>query len=274
MKSNAAVQPATISAAKATPKVTPVKPAPLPEKVNKEKIDPIDFPLGGNALTCRVRCNSCIHFTGIPAPGLRKPCINLGVLDDRIPCSMYTTSPSKVLLATDRNMRYFADIIKHLPKGVLPKLAALLNQESRTRRYGFTFGQKVYFRLPTDDFLSNYRKAYVAFADSRYVYLSGEQHSVNYNCYLLHGSIYTIEQWRAIKATLIKQGKIQDPKLAGYYTPRVPPKADYEPPTIDHAASKSTKHGGRVNKAITGIRQADTAHQLPPRAPGSRIILR
>jgi hypothetical protein len=156
-------------------------------------------------------------------PSYKKPCVDFGITEDSKPCDKYSPNPSTVKLASEKNVVKLANVITDLSDEDTLTLATILNQEARTRRQGFRFGQKVYFRIYGGEYLRNYVVARVVSADSKYVYLQGTD---GYVASLHHQSVLSEKQWLRKEFELLKTNKINDPSRARYE--KVPTKAQLE----------------------------------------------
>jgi len=205
------------------------------EKENRKIPTPVNFDLRTN-LTCNVRCNSCIYFENRAHSKYKEPCNSLGILAKSTPCNKFTPNPAKLNFRSDKILRQISRVLAKIGKEHLPLIASVLLRESKTRNKGFNFGQVVYVRIFGDDYISNYRKAYVVFAERKLVYLTGGKNinsETEFTASVGTQYVLSSDQWEKKKSALKAQGKLKDPKLPRYIKVTKKPSWDYEPPTID-----------------------------------------
>jgi hypothetical protein len=190
-------------------------------------------------IALNVRCGSCIFFEDRAHQAFKKPCSTLGVKKFSRPCIKFFANPFH-FLQDDPEYKLVNRLLVKYGKQ-LPTLVAWLNQESSTKKTGFTFGQTVYVRMLGDDYLLNYAKATVISSSKEQVYVQGKK--LGKGGTYLHDSVLTEEQWSRKKKNLIKHKRIRDPKEKEYYKITVTPKkaVDYEIPTIDQFAKTMSK---------------------------------
>ncbi len=188
-----------------------------------------------------VRCRSCLFFKSRSHHAYKKPCAELGVKQYSRPCKYYFANPF-IFLKNDPEYKLVKKLLVQYAK-LLPDLVGWLNQETATKRTGFSFGQTVYVRMIGDDYLLNYAEATVISANREYIYIQTK----NFTGTFLHASVYTEEQWKRKKKNLIKNKKIRDPKEKEYYkVKKLPKPIDYDVPTIDKFEKTLAK--ARVNE--------------------------
>jgi len=208
--------------------------------------EPLPFKLTGSSLTINTTCGTCKHFRRIPHPAYGEICAAKGIFDTNKPCTKYSVDSSQLGVHSDKLLQEIAELMAKVPKKQLVLVSALANRESRTRKYGFYFGQTVYVRLLSSDYISNYRRAIVTEANKDYVYISDSKQGFTMMVY--HSSVLTNEQWLEKKAQLKKAKKIVDPKYAEFF--KAPTKAEREankildtltPPDLSAIAGKGKK---------------------------------
>lgn len=123
-------------------------------------------------------------------------------------------------------------------------LMGMLNKASRLERHGFSFLEKVYFRLG-DPYLTNYYHGYVMGTGIENTILilgakamDGRRPMV---AHLAADSVIPSRKWRKLKLKLIDAGRINDPELRRkklVHSAAV----DYEPPSIDSSQQDLEEH--------------------------------
>lgn len=194
-----------------------------------------------------VKCKSCIFYKDRAYQAFKKPCSQLGVKQFSRPCQHFFANPF-TFLKDDPEFKLAKKLLIKFGKQ-LPSLVGWLNQELATKKTGFSFGQIVYVKLIGEDYLLNYAKATVVSANKEYVYIQGNKFRGTY----LHDSVYTEDEWKRKKRTLVKHKRLRDPKHADYYKIKVTPKKaiDYEAPTIDDFAKVYSKPKKKVLRVST-----------------------
>lgn len=229
---------------------------------------PVSYSLKNN-LSCNVTCRDCVFFSKRPNSKFKKPCQTIGIVSSSTPCDKFAPDPGRLNFRSDKTHRLLAKAISKIGKEHLPLLASFLLRERKTRNKGLNFGQLVYIKVFGGDYISNYTKAYVAFADRKLVYLSNAKNLKNDNEFTASIGIehvLTKEQWEKKKSTLKVQARIKDPKLPNYTKITKKPAWDYEPPTIDSFfkmihGSKEKKNGS-VKTNFVDINTSDSTFEV------------
>jgi len=230
---------------------------------------PVSFSLKNN-LSCNVSCGDCVFFTKRANPKYKKPCQPNGIVAGATPCDKFTPDPSKLSFRSDKIARQLARAVSKIGKEHLAIIASFLLRERKTRNKGLHFGQVVYIKVFGGDYLSNYTKAYVAFADRKLVYLSNAKNLKNDNEFTASVGIehiLTKEQWEKKKSVLKLQGRIKDPKLKSFIKVVKKPTLDYEPPTIDSFfkmvyGTKEKKKSGELKTNFVDISPSDDSFDV------------
>lgn len=183
------------------------------ETAKKDTPVEISFNLGRCALTIKSTCGECIHHKRMAYPAYKKVCVELGIIEENKPCPAFSPNTDRVKFTESKHARNVARAISDFSPRELKNLAAILNQEERTRRYGFKLGQELYFLAFGGDYLSNYLKAYVVSADSTYVHLEGEKGCL---ISLHHNSVLNKRKWERKQIQLLSANKQVDPNYKKY----------------------------------------------------------
>lgn len=201
-----------------------------------------------------VRCRNCLFFK--KAAYFRAPCgsAEMGIKPYAKPCEHFTANHYSFDTVIDRPLTDFLESLSHDRLG---DLTALLNQEIRTRRHGFTLGQLVYIRLFQDEYLSNYCRASVIMANKDYVYVQGLDAKKKFRGMFRHESILNVKTFTLKKKSLVRRRRLVDPRLKEYTTLKVDAskvKVEYEPPTIDQLMGTTPKRRGQRPKSETKVK--------------------
>ncbi len=231
----------------------------------------VDFDFNNN-LTCKVKCGGCLYFASRAHSKYKEPCSKLGILATNTPCNKFSADTSQFNFRGDKVLKILSKALSKIGKEHLPAIATILNREAKTRNKGFYFGEAVYVKAFGGDYLSNYRRAYVIYADRKLVHLSGGRNINSENDFTASIGIEFVlhkDQWEKKKASLIAKGLKKDPKLSLYTTVTKKPDIDYEPPTIDDYWKTELKNKkdkkGRTNFQTVNASTADTFDVLSVR---------
>lgn len=212
---------------------------------------PKDMPKTGIPFNLDIRCRDCIYYER--SATYEDKCKNLGIQSFSKPCRRFTLDPYQIDFNND-DTKTISLLITNISDKKLIKLAALLAQESKTRKQGFIFGQKVYVKLYQSDYLSNYAVARVISANKEYVSLQGKK---GWRGMLFHNSVLTIEEFIKKKDSLIKQNKLKDPNFSNYTTIKLNTKGmkkNYEPKDISEYVKNKKKTVKKGNKDVVKVR--------------------
>lgn len=185
-----------------------------------------------------VRCEDCIYFTRHAAYGGENgvPCQEFKRLEQALPCNKFSINPYRINFVKKRLPELF-EIIGDLSKTEVNILAAMLIQEPKIRKLGFIAGQKVYVPTGEGKYISDWRSAYVVsvFYDyvqkKNYVVVEGKN---NFRATIYASSLFTRDKWQRLKARLLKQDMIKNPKTRGSVK-------DSEPAKLDAKSLKAVK---------------------------------
>lgn len=115
-------------------------------------------------------------------------------------------------------LQLMSDLIHSLGNNDLQVVAALLMREKNTRKYGYSFKQKVYVRISGSanaNYLSNFIVGYVLDANKenvRIIGASGKTTIVALNDKESH-TVYTVERFRPLRQKMLETGHLVDPAV-------------------------------------------------------------
>lgn len=184
-----------------------------------------------NQLT--LRCGDCLHFKGSPHPAYGAPCHSLGIKPYAAAPSCYTPNVMLFRTAGADTFAVLAALLARMSPQQSRILMGLLKSVGSLDKYGYTFLEKVYFKVG-DDYLDNYFSGRILG-----VGLNGTIAVVGENyfhtaksplvAYVFPDSLLSSEKFKKRKTQLEKQGLV--------YAPRKPHRnkveGDYEPPTME-----------------------------------------
>jgi len=185
-----------------------------------------------HTINVEVRCKDCYHYTHVRAGEFTDVCSKLGVLPIARPCKNFLVDFNSFLIHKKIHQE-FADCLDQIPTARLSAFAAFIQQEKTTRRYGFSYGEKVYIKIYPDEYLSNYVSACVIEGGKKRIFVQGLNQK--FTGMFLPQSVLSGKDFSNRKKFLIERNLIRDPNLAKYTTWKMTPKVklDYEPPSID-----------------------------------------
>ncbi len=218
----------------------------MTSKVETKEVKPVHVRIKGigrEQTISGLKCGQCKFFkqfgfysiSGDSQKREKVPCNELGILETSLPCPNFSISPYKINFKNKEGVeRLLEKILQKITKKDLALFSVLINQEQRTRKKGFYFGQIVYLRLFGEDYLSNYVKAKIINATGEYVHVQGDK---GFNATLFIDSILTKEAFIKKQVELTKKNKLLDPNFAKHTKFDSKKlklfKADYKPNTID-----------------------------------------
>lgn len=203
----------------------------------------VDINLGRTNLLIKQRCGNCKHLKRFAHPQYGKVCSKLGMNEMSKPCEKFSTDPTKIKFRGERHIRNAVDFLQDLSDDKILLFSAMLNEETRTRRYGFHFGMTVYILAYGSDCLENYRRMKVVSADQKYVHLQAGE----FSAMVYHNSVFTSAQWLKKKKWLIENEKLSESSSkANLYKKVTTPaeirmqkaKLDVDSPTFDMSDDK------------------------------------
>jgi hypothetical protein len=161
-----------------------------------------------------LQCGSCTYLNREKV--FEQKCMELGKIPTSKSCTSHT--PDVFTLVSDEHsvnvLKNLAAVTKNLSVNELQILAALFLRERLTRKAGYHFYMKVYYRFSGQGgYLSNYVTARILDANKERVRLIGMDLSkpVSVTVYAGSDSIIPAEKFKDIKNNLIKANKLIDP---------------------------------------------------------------
>lgn len=159
-----------------------------------------------------LRCKDCVFWEKFSKDG--KPCKEKGILGINKASSCFSIDPYEIDFEEQKALKFVKKLLKGVSTKKISLLAALIQQEEKTREYGFSFGQEVFIRaFGTSDYISNFAKAYVILATKNAVFVQGR---TGFKAMFPHSGVLNLEQFNKRKYILAKRRKIIDPNLSKY----------------------------------------------------------
>jgi hypothetical protein len=176
-----------------------------------------------------------MHFNGTSHPSIGKPCATLGVKAYGTAPPCYTANVSVLSAISPETFSMLASTIASMTPKQCRVLMGLLKTAGSLEKFGFTFLQKVYFRLGPD-YLDNYYSGYVlgtgvdkTISIVGKSYFKGAKKPVIAS--ILQDSVVSVEVFKKRKKKLLAEGKLYEPRKVH----KNEITEDYEPPTIETA---------------------------------------
>lgn len=160
-----------------------------------------------------VSCDRCVHYknNGIKMND-KGPvaCSVLGVSPTQPACVKFSPDPRAIDVWQSPGPVSLAALMYSIPNRELGVLASLVRQEAITRSHGFFYGQPVIIQVFPGDFVSNFAKAKIIFANRSHVYV----HAGTFVAMLTRKgrSILSVDEWEKKCAALVRKQRINDPK--------------------------------------------------------------
>ncbi len=179
-----------------------------------------------------LRCGDCLHYKGTYHPAMGKKCFDLGIKTTAVAPTCYTPNVGLFRKVGANFFKQLATTMATLTPQQSRVLMGLLKAQSSLERTGFTFLQKVYFKVG-EEYLENYHSGYVlSKGHENTIMVVGEQYLGNNTsspiAFLLKESILTWDKFKKKKESCIQKGLVLQPKRIRVYE-----NDKYEPPTLD-----------------------------------------
>ena len=211
------------------------------------------------ALSIRLRCRDCTHFKGVAHPRLGsvgENCSSKGVLGAAKPCKYFQIDPRAIKFDQNNDdgeyVRMISDIVRGMNDRALAQVAAVLNQESKTRAQGHRFGEEVYFALGNTNYISNFVRGRVVKSDREYTFIRGERQAV---AQIKNEHVFSQEGWLQHRKKLRKSSRYLDPESGSGIIPQVLKdlrKTDHEPPNLADLEVSKLRDYGVAREQVNG----------------------
>lgn len=167
------------------------------------------------------KCGDCEGFTRSSLVEQGKVCNQLGRITFSEACPKFKPDVFRLQEMAKKNpwtLKDFSAIVADTPNHCLGVLAEMLKNERITRKYGFTFYQKVYYHWGGgDNYLSNFASAYILDVRAKRIRLLSWKGSTTLTIDIprdvrdmqkyLQGQVYTVEEYRPLKREMIKANR-------------------------------------------------------------------
>lgn len=227
---------------------------------NSDKKDTTD---NANATRSNItlRCGDCLHHKGTPHPSIGQPCNDRGVKTYAAAPNCYTANVQVFRKVAPETFGLLASILSHFSPQQSRVFMGLLKSAGSLEKHGFTFLERVYFRLG-EDYLDTYYSGFVLGAGIQHnlmivgsSFFTGIKHPVI--AHLDAASVFNKKAFTKKQAQLTKAGKL--------YVPRKPQRntitIDYTPPSIESSKemleAMAQKGGGKKKRPTNGVMEVD-----------------
>lgn len=206
--------------------------------------------LDSNATRSNVvlRCGDCLHFKGTPHPSFGSRCSDLGVKSygSAPPCY----APNVVIFnkVSPDTFAVLASLVSSFSPAQSRVLMGLLKTAGSLDKYGYSFLQKVYFRLG-EDYLDNYYSGYVLGVGMEKTvsivgkaFFKGDKRPIMAT--LMPESVLDTEEFKKRRKKLMASGKLYEPRKArknDISDEYMPPTIETAQETLDEMAKRSGK---------------------------------
>ena len=174
----------------------------------------ISFPLSGCALTINANCGMCRHFSRMAHPAFKEVCQKKGIIEVSKPCVRYQADPRQLRFYEESHMVAFAEFLATVPTSKLPLLASIFNQEHRTRKRKYHFGEIIYIHAFGQEYISNYRRCRILVVERDLATVEGEGNLI---ASVMLKSVLNAKQWKKRKAELQAAKRVKDPNYKRHF---------------------------------------------------------
>jgi hypothetical protein len=195
-----------------------------------------------------MKCSDCVHFKGIKSPSFKEVCSKLGVKAYANACPSFTPDTVRVANINNNAIAAIAKVASKADLSQLRLLASTLLNAAEVKKFGFDFGQKVWFNLsnPYADYLECYFHGYVIGCTDTHIHVASNlELGLSVSIYLETSALFDESLWQRKKKALIKRGHLVLPaknnssriRFVGVEPTQVE-EEDYEVPTLDFAPAE------------------------------------
>lgn len=184
-----------------------------------------------------LRCGDCLHFKGSIHPAYGQQCSSLGIKSYAAAPKCYTANVNVFRKLSSEAFGVLAVLVSNFTPQQSRVFMGLLKGAGSLEKHGFSFLQKVYFRLG-EDYLDNYYTGYVMGTGlNQTLMIVGQSFFKALRsplvAHLGASSVLSAESFAKRKKRLIKEGKLYVPRKAHKSNVTAP---DYTPPSIETSA--------------------------------------
>lgn len=230
---------------------------------------------------CLLTCGSCSGLTRDRlVSGNKTVCEGQGKIPSAKACASYkadvfSLGPVNDEASIDKDiLQTLSECIGSLTVPELSVLGALFLGEKKTRQHGYKFWQKVYIRVrgtSSDNYLNNFVTGRVLDADKEYVRVMSEKGK---SCIQVVNdknsvTLYTVEQFRSMRAEMIDLDKIVDPSTERQLKKSATSRIE----TVDFAVSSGLVEEEFKNKKVRTSHRQDLV-SLVQKMNSGRILKR
>lgn len=160
----------------------------------------------------------------------KAPCCEHGMIATSAVCNSFKPDIPELLSKEGyiEPLLALSKLVSFVDSKDLDLLAAVIQNEKRTRRYGMKFGQRVYVRyrgLAGANYMSNFMSAFVLDARKNYVRVRSRDGSItmSFDCQtgLKGPAVYSREYFEPLLETMQKKGNIVDPDIRAFAQKRI-----------------------------------------------------
>lgn len=197
-----------------------------------------------------LKCGDCLHFKGSAHPSIGTPCSQLGVKAFGAAPPCFTANASLLNTVATETFAVLSSILTTFTPQQSRIFMGLLKSAGSLEKHGFTFLQKVYFRVG-QDYLDNYYSGYVlGVGVDHSIMLVGKSYFTSakraVTASLLKENVLTIDQFKKLRKKLAASGKLYEPRKI--HKNNIKSTDDYEPPTIETAQDLLEEQAKRIGK--------------------------
>ena len=178
-----------------------------------------------------LNCGSCLFLNNDKI--FERKCGELGKLPTSKGCGSHRSNPFLLIGDSSKlhRLQQLSTAIRDMSNNELQALAALLNAERHTRKYGWKFYQRVYIRYTGSgnaNYFSNFAVGHVVYADKDTVRIVGNSGKMLVSAIneKTGTTVYTVERFKELSAEMTKKRQFTDPSFQSTGVIRAPAKLD------------------------------------------------
>jgi len=183
-------------------------------------------------------CGDCSGFEcEILIDGNKKTCSKLEKIKSSKPCTQFVPNVKNVGAVPQSQLSALASLVNQFPAEATRALGILMFNDSKTRKQGMQFMQKVFVRYrgaSNRNYISNFMSAYVLYATSKHYKLISEDG----RCTLTYGEhcrpvIFTETEFEPLMQSMRLRGNMVDPDVEQLINRRFRAEEEHELEIVD-----------------------------------------
>lgn len=206
-------------------------------------------------VTGLLNCGDCVGLNReVLIEGHDAPCSEQGMSEVKKACPKFKPDAFALMdmegESFESTFTFMRQVMRNVPADKFKLIASLFLQEEQTRKYGFSFGQRVYVRYRgtvKSNYMSNFMSCYVLYANANEVKLFSADprqkvFTITYENTGLSGpSMYSTRNFKPLKELMIERGRLSDPDLNRKTSASVAPLDEFDLSTMPEESLEGTE---------------------------------